>query len=641
MRRVACKRRLEFADLLRMIAISGFVLFADWGHSARADDVPKPQATGTATAAQPAASDAKSPAAEAGKPAKKENEISTAEQLEFQQAKISAEMAELEQRMFRLAETLKPLEPENSSRLVLGVRLARDELILHQMKEVQKQLRNASLAESVIEQKQLLAKLERLEQLLLSFDLDFQMRLERLRQIREVLRRLETVIREEDREYRLSEQASSKAKRVAENEKRSATLQQLIERETAHLEQLMTLGEPSAEATADADDPKAKLTAEQTKTREDTTALIPPKEESSPPIESLIQASKEMASAEKELSGEKPAAAEPSMQAALAALRKALTESQSESAELQAALSAERFTTMAKDQAGNRQSTEGISEMVRGLGNNGAEALGELIKAGGSMAHAEGELKQRQPAPAGKQQEMALASLKYAREKLAIEAQRLQDQLRAEVKKRTIEGLVLMLEQQVMVREATESLSKRVAQGSRQAQASVVGLANSEGKIIALADELITLAEETEFGIALPAALHVVRDEMEAVQASLRESKANADVIAAEKQIEADLEGLLDAMKQMPATGKGEGGGNGGNAEDQERELNRLIAELKMIRLLETRVQQDTSATDRGRENSPAISTALRRQIEQLTGHQEDVRDVTERLALERDLDQP
>src|SRR5262245_58124902 len=39
----------------------------------------------------------------------KKKNVSTAEQFEFQQAKISAEMTQLEERMFRLSESLKAL----------------------------------------------------------------------------------------------------------------------------------------------------------------------------------------------------------------------------------------------------------------------------------------------------------------------------------------------------------------------------------------------------------------------------------------------------------------------------------------------------------------------------------------------------
>jgi hypothetical protein len=257
------------------------------------------------------------------------------------------------------------------------------------------------------------------------------------------------------------------------------------------------------------------------------------------------------------------------------------------------------------------------------------------------MSNAEGDLRGMQAGPAGKQQEMALASLKYARELLAEEAARLQNQLRAEVKKRVVEGLMIMLDEQVVIRQSTESLSARVAQKSRQAEASVIGLSRSEIKVIALADELITLVEETEFGIALPAAMRIIRDEMDGVRGSLAAALAGEEVVSAEKQIEGDLQSLLEAMKQMPSAGRDRSAGKQRPPTDDEqrRELNRLIAELKMVRLLETRLYQNTTTADRDRAATPSLPAALRRQIMELGGRQEDVRDVTERLATERGAD--
>jgi hypothetical protein len=272
------------------------------------------------------------------------------------------------------------------------------------------------------------------------------------------------------------------------------------------------------------------------------------------------------------------------------------------------------------------------------LGDSGAAALAELIKSGGNMTNAEGDLRGMQPGAAGKQQELALVSLKYARELLAEEAARLQDRLRAEVKKRVLEGLMLMLDQQVVIRQSTESLSARVAQKSRQAEASVIGLSRSEVKVIALADELITLVEETEFGIALPAATRIIRDEMDSVRGSLAAALAGEEVVSAEKEIEGDLQSLIDAMKQMPSAGRDRSAAKrrAANDDEQRRELNRLIAELKMVRLLETRLYQNTTAADHDRAGTPTLPAALRRQIIDLGGRQEDVRDVTEKLAIER-----
>ena len=70
---------------------------------------------------------------------------------------------------------------------------------------------------------------------------------------------------------------------------------------------------------------------------------------------------------------------------------------------------------------------------------------------------------------------------------------------------------------------------------------------------------------------------------------------------------------------------------------ERERQLNRLIAELKMVRMLQLRVNRDTKDVDKKRladaKDLPAI---LMRRIESLQGRQEDVHDVTERIAVER-----
>ena len=142
-------------------------------------------------------------------------------------------MTELEQRMFRLAETIKELEAENSSRLMLGLKFAREELILLQMQQTKDLLKGLKLGEAVTEEKQLLAKLERLHELLLSNDLDFQLRLERLRLIREILRQLDVAIKEEDREQRLSKNTASTEKQIEGLRKRRISLDELIERQTA------------------------------------------------------------------------------------------------------------------------------------------------------------------------------------------------------------------------------------------------------------------------------------------------------------------------------------------------------------------------------------------------------------------------
>jgi hypothetical protein len=101
--------------------------------------------------------------------------VSDRDTIGFTQENVAAQMTELEERMFRLSEALASLEPENASRLRLALRFSREELILGQMKETQKLLKEARLAKAETEVRELLAKLEHLRRLLVAEELDLQM----------------------------------------------------------------------------------------------------------------------------------------------------------------------------------------------------------------------------------------------------------------------------------------------------------------------------------------------------------------------------------------------------------------------------------------------------------------------------------
>ena len=151
----------------------------------------------------------------------REGEVGRNEELGFLQAKVSSQMTELEERMFRLSDALKSMEPENASRLLIGLKYAREELIQLQMKEIQSALSDKKYNDALVEQKELLAKLRRLEQLLLSPDLDFQLQLERLRLMRDLMRRLDAAIQEEEREKTASDQSADSEEKLKEMQTQS------------------------------------------------------------------------------------------------------------------------------------------------------------------------------------------------------------------------------------------------------------------------------------------------------------------------------------------------------------------------------------------------------------------------------------
>ena len=75
------------------------------------------------------------------KPAPKTTDRDT---IGFTQENVTAQMNELEERMFRLSEALLGLEPENASRLRLALKFSREEQILEQMRETHKLLKDCA-----------------------------------------------------------------------------------------------------------------------------------------------------------------------------------------------------------------------------------------------------------------------------------------------------------------------------------------------------------------------------------------------------------------------------------------------------------------------------------------------------------------
>jgi hypothetical protein len=101
-----------------------------------------------------------------------------------------------------------------------------------------------------------------------------------------------------------------------------------------------------------------------------------------------------------------------------------------------------------------------------------------------------------------------------------------------------------------------------------------------------------------------------------------------------EKRIEEDLLALAEAMRRLPpSTPPKPNTPLPTDPRARERELNRLVAELKMIRLLQSRLNDDTVEADRGRPREQVLSPALKRLIEALKSSQDEIRDTLARLS--------
>src|SRR5438067_13702233 len=90
------------------------------------------------------------------------SKVSEAEQIEFLQKNVQAQMQELQERMFRLAELTKAAEPGDAAKLILALRRSREELILEEMKEILDQLNSKDFGRATVQAQDVILKLEKL-----------------------------------------------------------------------------------------------------------------------------------------------------------------------------------------------------------------------------------------------------------------------------------------------------------------------------------------------------------------------------------------------------------------------------------------------------------------------------------------------
>jgi hypothetical protein len=123
----------------------------------------------------------------------------------FRQERALAYMAELEDRMFRLAELLRENQPEDASRLTLAVQTAREQLLTDRMANITALLESLELQQAQDTQQQVLDQLEELKRLLLTADLDLEIKLQELKDLDEALAGLRDLAERERRQLQATE----------------------------------------------------------------------------------------------------------------------------------------------------------------------------------------------------------------------------------------------------------------------------------------------------------------------------------------------------------------------------------------------------------------------------------------------------
>jgi hypothetical protein len=256
------------------------------------------------------------------------------------------------------------------------------------------------------------------------------------------------------------------------------------------------------------------------------------------------------------------------------------------------------------------------------------EAIERMNKAEENIAKSENKR-------ATQDQDDAIKELNEARKKL----EDLLRQLREEELERLLANLQLrcekMLAMQIRVYDGTIGVDKAIQanankKANRNNEQDSLKLSDDEKAIVTEASKAIQILEDEGSAVAFPEVFVQVREDMKNVQRRLGVVDTGKVTQATEEDIINTLKEMIEALKKAQKDAKAGKGGKGGQPPDPK--LLDQIAELKMIRSMQVRVNTRTQLYGRQYNGEQAEEPRVRQEIRQLGERQERIFDVTNRI---------
>ena len=276
--------------------------------------------------------------------------------------------------------------------------------------------------------------------------------------------------------------------------------------------------------------------------------------------------------------------------------------------------------------------------------DEGNPARKRLQAAEERMREAQRKLDEAKRDEAVEEQEKARHEL----EKAKAELEEILRQLREEEVGRTLAMLEgrfrRMLEKQLEILESTKRLDKLPAdERGRQVDIQASKLGFEETKLAVEADKALLLLHEEGSSVAFPETVEMMRDDMQQVADRLSSTKIDTITQGIEEEIVTALEEMIAALQQaqqdLEEKKQQDEKQQPQPAEPGEEPLVDKIAELKMIRALQMRVNTRTTRYSQLLENSDDIvgqtdDEELRDSLVQLGERQDRIHEVTKDIVL-------
>jgi hypothetical protein len=269
-----------------------------------------------------------------------------------------------------------------------------------------------------------------------------------------------------------------------------------------------------------------------------------------------------------------------------------------------------------------------------------AQAKKRIREANYDQQRAENKIDQGDKPGSKKDQDDAVKKLEDAKKKL----EDLLRQLREEELERLLANLQArcekMLAMQINVQDGTIRVAKEIdktpeKKATRDQQQDSLKLSDKEKDIVTEATKAIEMLEAEGSAVAFPEVFQQVREDMKNVQRRLGVVDAGKVTQGTEQDIIDTLKEMIEALKkaQKELNDKKSPPPNSNSGPPPDQKLLDQIAELKMIRSMQIRVNNRTQLYGREYEGEQAAAPAVRQELRQLSERQERIFEVTNRIA--------
>ncbi|HBN76436.1 MAG TPA: hypothetical protein DD473_11580, partial [Planctomycetaceae bacterium] len=256
----------------------------------------------------------------------------------------------------------------------------------------------------------------------------------------------------------------------------------------------------------------------------------------------------------------------------------------------------------------------------------------EIESAIEKMQKAIEELKQKNKDKASREQDRAIAELEKAKAKL----EEILRQLREEEQKIMLAALEArfrkMLQMQLTIRKASGQIEE-IEEDKRlpRHRARSIQLARDEQDIVVEADKALIILREEGTSVAFPEAVLQLREDMRVVSERLNEFKVDELTIAIEDDIIEALEEMVEALRKEleKLDEKKKKQGEQKQGEQPDPALVDLIAELKLLRSLQYRVNRRTKQYGRQIDGEQAADAELLELLDELSIRQARIQRAT------------